>query len=177
MAAFSGIQPGMSRRALAYGLLLCCALPALAQTGTAPVLTQRPAAPYPAQAQAAHVTGEAVVAFSIDPSGKTVGVHRVSGPEQLAGPLADEIVDWRFVTPLPRDAEKDFVAVYTYSIVDPEDAVAKGKDAADKGKPPSDSKGEEGYVVLPGPIAAVSGVVHSVNNRQTIDATPSVRSK
>ena len=107
----------MSRLPLLAALLFLCTLPACAQTGTAPVLATQPYAAYPTAARKAHVTGQAVVAFSIDPAGKTVKVHAVSGPALLTGALLDEIRGWRFVTPLPRDSEKDFVADYNYSIV------------------------------------------------------------
>lgn len=162
----------MSRSWLLRGLLVLCAVPAGAQTGTAPVLKERPTAPYPERALAAHVGGEAVVAFAINPDGKTAGVHAVSGPQLLTRALVDEIRGWRFVTPLPRDAEKDFVATYTYSIVDSPQQVA-----AETGKPKSGVAAGEDTDALSGPMAAVSGVVHSANDRQIIDVTPSVKEK
>ena len=160
------ISVHMVRAPLLHALLLLCALPACAQTGTPPVLTRPPDAPYPAEARKAHMTGEAVVAFSIDRDGKTSRVHAVFGPQPLSSGLRDEIRKWRFVTPLPHDAQKDFVAVYTYSIVDPREQLGEASS-----KPPADADME------PGPIYAVSGVVQSVDNRQTIDATPAVRNK
>ena len=157
----------MSRRFLLPALLLLCSAPVCAQTGTAPVLATRPSAPYPEAARKANVSGEAVVAFSINAEGRTFNVHAVSGPAALAAALLDEIRGWRFVTPLPRDAEKVFLADYTYSIVEPGTQMAGSETAAST----------DDADVVPGPIAAVSGVVRSVDNRQTIDATPTVKGK
>lgn len=153
-------------------LLLFCAVGAGAQTGTPPVLASQPTAPYPERALAAHVAGVAVVAFSIHPDGKTAGVHAVSGPAVLTHALVDEIRTWRFVTPLPADAEKDFVATYTYTIVDPPEHAP-----GDAGKPKAgNTDGDDSYEPA-GLMAAVSGVVHSANDEQIIDVTPSVKEK
>ena len=161
------ILMNMSRLFFMPALLFLCMLPARAQTGTAPTLTKQPYAPYPEDARKAHVTGEAIVNFSIDPAGKPTKVHAVSGPAMLTSALQAEISRWRFVTPLPRDAEKDFVADYTYSIIDP-----------DKPAVHNDSKREtEDADEVPEPIAAVAGVVHSVNQRQFIDSTPLIKSE
>src|ERR1700712_4807598 len=101
-----------SRLPLLITLLLLCAVPAFAQTGNPPVLSRQPYAPYPEPARKAHVSGEAIVSFSIDPAGKTIKVSAVSGPALLTSALQDEIRSWNFVTPLPSDSEKDFLAVY-----------------------------------------------------------------
>ena len=169
-----GILPGMPRlRELAALLLstvpLLFTLHLRAQTGTPPELTRRPYAPYPERARKAHISGEAIVAFSIDRSGKTAGVHAVSGPDSLTRPLESEIRGWRFVTPLPQNAERDFVADYTFSLVGSKEhaeSEAESKASGADGNDPGD---------VPGPIAAVSGVVRSATNRQMIDTTPYVK--
>ena len=159
----------MFRLPLLTALLLLSAVTAYAQTGTPPVLTRQPYAPYPEPARKAHVSGEAIVSFSIDPAGKPIKVNAVSGPELLTGALQDEIRSWRFVTPLPRDSEKDFVADYTFTIIEP---AKQATDSKPKPKPDADEEDD-----VPEPIAAVSGVVRSANNRQNIDATPLIKSQ
>jgi TonB family protein len=162
----------MSRLPLLTALLWLCAATAIAQTGKPPVLTRQPYAPYPEAARKAHVSGEAIVSFSIDPAGKPIKVKVVSGPVLLTGGLQDEIRSWNFVTPLPSDSEKDFLAEYTYSLIEPAKPTAA---TGNKPKPNPDEDHEEDDE--PEPIAAVAGVVHSVNNRQYIDATPLIKSQ
>jgi TonB family protein len=162
----------MSRLPSLTALLFLCTVPAFAQTGKPPVLTRQPYAPYPEAARKAHVSGEAIVSFSIDPTGKPIKVNVVSGPQLLTGALQDEIRSWRFVTPLPRDSEKDFLADYTFSFVEPAKPAVVSEN---KPKPNPEEDHEEDDE--PEPIAAVSGVVHSVNNRQNIDATPLIKSE
>ena len=159
---------GSMPRLCLFVAALLSTLSACAQTGTAPILITPAEAPYPINARTAHIDGEVVVGFSIDASGKTVGIHAVSGPEVLSRALQDEIRRWRFATPLPNDSEKDFVADYTFNIIEPQEQLDD-----DVSEPTPGGHLSGGSVVLPPSIAAVSGVVRSVNNRQAIDATPS----
>ena len=108
-----------------------------------------------------------MVGFSVDPAGKTVNVRAISGPEVLSHALQQEIRGWRFATPLPRDSEKNFLANYTFTILEPQEQLDD-----DVSEPTPGAHLVGGSVILPPSIAAVSGTVRSVNDRQSIDATP-----
>ncbi len=158
---------GMRLARLGTAALLLCAVSARPQTGHAPVLTGPDHASYPPIARAAHVQGEAVVSFTVLADGTTTDIRAVSGPSMLVPALQSTVLNWRFVTPLPMDAETRFVADYTYTFADPEDNPDDDLDG-----PPPGARGQGDVILLGANSARVYGVVHSENGRQTIDVTP-----
>src|SRR5580693_7037202 len=101
---------------LVIALELLCAGTVCGQLAVTPVLMEQPVIVYPPIAKAAHVTGEVVVRFAIESDGTTSSVQVISGPVMLQGAVADRIKDWRFKTPLPIGAEREFEAVYRFGV-------------------------------------------------------------
>jgi TonB family protein len=137
-----------------------------AQVAGAPVLGERPVILYPLIAKAAHVTGEVVVRFSINDDGSTSAVVVVSGPVMLQDSLANAIKGWRFATPLPIDARKEFEAVYRFGVDAPDESADDDLDMP----PYRPCCGD--VIILPPGSAQVKGEVRSVDGSQTIDVSP-----
>jgi TonB family protein len=136
------------------------------QGAGAPVLVERPGVVYPPIAKAAHVEGEVVVRFSINDDGSTSGVEVVSGPMMLQGGVADTIKGWKFETPLPVGAERDFEARYEFSVEAPDGSTDDDLD----GPPYTPCCGD--MITLPPGAARVKGEVRSIGGGETIDVTP-----
>ncbi len=136
------------------------------QAAGTPMLQEKPVMMYPPIAKAAHVTGEVVVRFAIDSDGTPSSVRVISGPVMLQGAVADRIKEWRFKTPLPMSAEREFEAVYRFGV----DAPDESEDDDLDGPPYSPCCGD---VILLSPGAArVEGEVRSTSGSQKIDVTP-----
>jgi TonB family protein len=158
-------------RGLILLLSALLAAPALAQS-TAPVLAGPPNVNYPPIAKAAHVSGDVIVTFAINPDGTTTSVQLVSGPPMLAGAVVEPIKKWHFKTPLPLNAQTYFEAKYAFRIKT--DADDEDEDNLDN--PP--------YVPCCGDMISVSaaaitltGDVQSLDGSQIIDVSASALAK
>lgn len=143
--------------------LLLTALTAHAQT--APVLAAPPDITYPPIARAAHISGDVVVTFAINPDGTTTAVSPVSGPPMLLTPTVTRIQHWTFKTPLPLNAQTYFEAHYTFTAKTSDDDEEDNLDT-----PPFYPFVGDMGITLPG-AATVNGDVHSTDGSQTIDVT------
>jgi TonB family protein len=137
-----------------------------AQATGAPLLVEKPVIVYPPIAKAAHVKGEVVVRFAIESDGTTSSVRVISGPLMLQGAVADRIKEWRFKTPLPIGAEREFEAVYRFGVDAPDESLDDDLD----GPPFSPCCGD--VISLPPGAAKVEGEARSTGGSQKIDVTP-----
>ena len=151
---------------LVIALELLCAGTVWGQLAGTPVLMEQPVIVYPPIAKAAHVTGEVVVRFAIESDGTTSSVQLISGPAMLQGAVTDRIKDWRFKTPLPIGAEREFEAVYRFGVDAPDESTDDDLD----GPPYSPCCGD--VISLPPGAARVEGEVRSTVGSQKIDVTP-----
>ena len=99
--------------------MICCGTALLGQGG--PALVTPTSVVYPPIARAAHVSGDAVVQFSIGDDGQTRSIVAESGPVMLKDALAGQIRNWRFSTPLPLGSARDWVASFRFSSTTDED--------------------------------------------------------
>jgi TonB family protein len=135
------------------------------QAAGAPVLVEQPVIVYPPIAKAAHVTGKVVVRFSIESDGTTSSVQVISGPVTLQGAVADRIKNWKFKTPLPMGAGREFEAVYRFGVDAPDESADDDLD----GPPYAPCCGD--MILLPPGAARVEGEVRSIGSSQKIDVT------
>lgn len=146
-------------------LMIGCVLSAHSQTSVpVPINTD---VRYPPIARAAHVSGDVEVRFRLEPDGSTSNIQEVSGPLMLSHALASFIASWRFQTPLPLNADRNWTANFRFGLRGEQE-----EDLEDQvdGPPAYPCCGD--VITLSAEASQIQGILRSDGASQTIDWKP-----